>query len=913
MNSDKIIHSGTPHEGYVPHSGRYAYGSGEHPYQRDNSFLGQYYYYKRSGQFANDTEIAKAMGYSVQEFRDKRSVAVAEERAANQARAVELLNKQRNSGMTKPNISAIAREMGVPERTVNSWLKNVTETRAQKIQNTADMLKKHVDEKRYVDVGEGVENRLGIKRTQLTAAIEKLKEQGYHLENVYVEQVGTGKNTTISTLVAPDVTWAEANRNYDKIQLIDSYSIDDGRTFLNIEPPVSVSSKRVAVEYDSPKDGLIELRRGVDDISLGNASYAQVRIAVDDTHYLKGMAVYSDNLPDGVDIRVCSNKHPGTPLIAANPDDKQVAKVLKTNKENPFGATIKNEESLILAQRHYIGKDGKEHQSAINIVNEEGDIGKWSKTLSSQVLSKQPPSLAKKQLDITSTEQRAELDLLKTLNNPVVKQKLLDSFADDCDSKAVHLKAANLPRQASHFILPFTSVKENEVYAPNYDEGETVVLIRYPHGGKFEIPTLTVNNKNKEAKSTIGAAPDAIGINPKVAGKLSGADFDGDTVLVIPVNNKVKIKTSNDPAFKELQSFDPKESYPKYPGMKVMSEDYKQKQMGITTNLLADMTLQGAKPEEIVKVVKHSMVVIDAAKHELNWRQSEKDNDIQALKEKYQTGGASTIVTRAKSEQRVNERKELNNPSRMTPEQLADWKEGKKVYVETGKTYVDKTGKTVPRQMKSTKMAETDDAFTLTSGGSKENPGYPIEAVYAQHANTLKAMANEARRESRATTGSNRDPEAVKLYAKEVESLDAKLDRALKNKPLERQAQVIANKTIAIQMKENKDLSKDDKKRLKNQALSGARHKVGKEPYTIDITPDEWNAIQAGAVSKTKLEKILNNADMNQVKKYATPKKQTAMTPSEISMARSMLKSGFTQSEVAKKLGVSTTTIANNI
>lgn len=67
------------------------------------------------------------------------------------------------------------------------------------------------------------------------------------------------------------------------------------------------------------------------------------------------------------------------------------------------------------------------------------------------------------------------------------------------------------------------------MYAPNYKDGETVALIRYPHGGTFEIPILTVNNKQAEGKRVLGNTPaDAIGINSKVAGRLSGADFDGD-------------------------------------------------------------------------------------------------------------------------------------------------------------------------------------------------------------------------------------------------------------------------------------------------------------------------------------------------------------------------------------------------
>lgn len=914
---NELMHYGTPQH-YVNDpegSGRYRKGMGPHAFQRDNSLIGQYEHYKRSGAFANDTEIARAMGISTGDLRALKTNARVEKRAAERARAIELLNKQKESG-EKRNLSAIAREMyGDPkkESTVRALLNDVLNERAQVVQNTADLLKKNVDEKKYIDVGAGVENQLGISSEKLSAACKKLSEEGYHIENVYVEQVGTGKQTTIKALVGPECTWAEVNRNKDQIQLINGFSEDNGRTMLNIEPPVSVDSKRIKINYESPKDGVIELRRGVDDISLGNASYAQVRIAVDGTHYLKGMAMYSDDMPPGVDIMFNTNKHAGTPMMAPNKDDPQVLKMLKSNKENVFGATIKNAEDVILTQRYYIDENGKRKQSAINVINEQGDWERWSKTLSSQFLSKQSPVLAKRQLEITQTQQRAALEEIKSLTNPVVKQKLLDSFADDCDSKAVHLKAANLPRQANHVILPFPKMKENEIYAPNYNDGETVVLIRYPHGGKFEIPQLTVNNKNKEARSLIGNAPDAVGINPAVAKKLSGADFDGDTALVIPVNNRVKVQVDNRSAFRELQNFEPKEVYPGYPGMKKMSEQHKQREMGIVSNLITDMTLKGASPDEIVRAVKHSMVVIDAPKHGLNWKLSEQENNIKQLKDKYQTGGASTLISRSKSEERIPERKELRNTSRMTPEQLEDWNAGKKVYVDTNKTFVNKEGKVVERQTKSTKMYESDDAFKITSGGSKNNPGTQMEAIYAQHANVLKSLANEARAESRKIKGTPYNAEARKVYDSEVRSLDAKLDTAMKNKPLERQAQLIANKTISMQRKANPDMSKDEIKRLKNQALSGARNKVGKNPYSINITEKEWDAIQSGAISKSKLSAILDNANMDQVKKYATPKQQKTMTPANIARARALLNAGYTQAEVAKQLGVSTSTIANNI
>ncbi len=226
----------------------------------------------------------------------------------------------------------------------------------------------------------------------------------------------------------------------------------------------------------------------------------------------------------------------------------------------------------------------------------------------------------------------------------------------------MHLKATAFPRQKTHVLLPLTTIKDNEVYAPFYKNGEKIALIRYPHAGTFEIPILTVNNKNAEGKKMMGTTPlDAIGINSKTAGILSGADFDGDTVTTIPLSGKVKI-TSTRP-LDGLKNFDPKDAYPKREGMKIMSEKQKQIEMGVTSNLITDMTIKGATDKELARAVRHSMVVIDAVKHELDYKKSEQDDGVSALKKKYQrnidpetgaeTNGVSTLLSRAKSEQRV--------------------------------------------------------------------------------------------------------------------------------------------------------------------------------------------------------------------------------------------------------------------
>lgn len=137
-------------------------------------------------------------------------------------------------------------------------------------------------------------------------------------------------------------------------------------------------------------------------------------------------------------------------------------------------------------------------------------------------------------------------------------------FGDECDKSAYELRGAALPRQATKVILPVKSLKDNEIYAPQYENGEEVALVRYPCAGLFEIPILKVNNGNREGKKTVTpSAEDAVGINATVASQLSGADFDGDTVLVLPTRGQNII---NKPAYEELVKFDTKAAYPQQPG-----------------------------------------------------------------------------------------------------------------------------------------------------------------------------------------------------------------------------------------------------------------------------------------------------------------------------------------------------------
>ena len=895
------------------HSGRYPWGSGDNPYQRYADFLGNYDKLKEKG--LSQTEIAKSMGMTTSVLRAKISLANDEIRKERAAMAMKLKDK----GYSNP---AIAKRMNLPsESSVRSLLKPVSDQRAKQTENLMAVLKQTVEDGRYVDVGGGAELRLNVSEQKLKNACILLTEQGYTVHTFRTQQAGTPYKTTLKILTKDDVSKEEVRAHKGDVVIPNYYSEDHGFTLKPVEKPVPIDGSRIYIRYrdegGKDRDGTIELRRNVEDLDLHNALYAQVRIAVkqdpkgeEGTHYLKGVALYSDDVPDGYDIIFNTNKPRGTEIFGKT-TDTSVLKPIKADADptNPFGATIKDDKDLIRAQRHYIGEDGKEHLSALNIVNEEGNWGDWAKTLSSQFLGKQRPSLIKSQLKEAYDIRKEEYDEINALTNPIVKQKLMASFADDCDAAAVHLKGASMPRQRSQVILPMPWLKEDECYAPGYRDGERVVLIRYPHSGLFEIPELTVNNRDAKAQSILKhpdgqPALDAIGIHPSAAQKLSGADFDGDTVLVIPNNDRRVISR---PLTETLKNFDP-DMYQLPSDAPKVDKDHgfhKQREMGDVSNLITDMTIKGAEMPEIERAVKHSMVIIDAEKHHLDWRQSYKDNGIAELKTKYQGGpnkGASTLISKAKGQSHPNERKLITNPKMMTAEERERYYNGEKVYRETGRTHVNREGKTVVTKIASTKMAEAKDAFELSSGSIQET-------IYADFANRLKRLGNEARKTVIFTKADQYNPSARKAYATEVDSLKKKLYLAELNRPLERKAQLLMSQKLKAYLQDNPDLDHDEIKKLKGRFIKESRDAVDAHKAIIKIEPREWEAIQAHAITNTTLKKILNNADMDQVKQLAMPRSTPVMSNAKIARARSMLNQDRKIDEVAEALGVSVSTL----
>lgn len=947
MDDEEFLeHYGTPR-----HSGRYPWGSGEDPYQHTNDFLGRVEELKKSGWAETPENIKNTFGLTTTQYRTEKALATAERRALVVDRAKSL----REDGL---GYTEIGRQMGgVRESTVRSWLNSESENNMRKAQETADFLKKQVDKYGMVDIGNGVPQELNISKEKLAQAVYILQRDGYVQYGGRVPQVtNPGQQTTLKVLCKPGTEHKEIY-DYDKIHSINEYiSRDGGDTYeKKFTYPASLDSKRLKVRYAEDggvqKDGVIELRRNVSDLSLGESRYSQVRIMVDGTHYLKGMAVYGDDkdFPPGVDVIFNTNKHKGTP--ACGPDGNTVLKKIKNDPDNPFGSAIKD--ANLGGQYWYDSKTG-EHISGssdnpnkkLGLINkraDEGDWTEWKDALPSQFLSKQSKAMAEKQLGIAKANKMEEYAEICALQNPTVKKYYLHKFAESCDSAAIHLQAAALPGQKYHVILPMTSMGDTEVYAPNYADGTKLALVRFPHGGTFEIPILTVNNRNREGIRVIGKdAGDAIGINSKVAERLSGADFDGDTVMCIPTHDKAgKVKITSTPPLQGLVGFDnkavygatetsvdangKKHYYRNGNEYRVMSEHTKQLEMGKISNLITDMTLYGAKPEDMEKAVRHSMVIIDAEKHKLDYKASERDNDIAYLKKKYRGeggGGASTIVSKAKGEYDVPKRqgsprynikgKDWYDPSR--PEGALVWKTADDVNYtvkKTNKRTGEVTEVTKQHMQKSTNMAETDDAYTLVS-----KRRHPMELVYADYANSMKSLANEARKLEMSTGKIEYNKDAKAKYRAEYDSLMDKLNTAEKNAIRERSANLKAAATVkekqAAAKTAGSELSKKDVKKAGQQALTKYRQEVGsvsRRDRNIQITDKEWEAIQAGAVSETILKRILNNCDADSLRERAMPK-----TSKEINQAKQAqikaLSSSYTIAQIADKLGISTSTVS---
>jgi len=975
---DILQHYGVGHDENPPGrgSGRYPWGGGDKPFQRPKDFLQQVKRLEAMG--LSQMEIAQSVGIFTRDKRKPQGTGSPSRlktavRIAQHEEKLDLIRQCQALAKEGKGPTEIAKILDIPnESSVRGYLKEGAEERAANALSLANNIRSIVDAKGPIYVGEGVSYQLNVSEDRFKEALEILYFDGYEIRNGRVPQPTNPSHMTTTTVLAPPGTPDSIAYKPSEINFIqEDYISMDGKTLnKGFQYPASLDSSRLMVRYPKDggdlKDGLVELRPGVKDIYLGDGvHYSQVRILVDGTHYIKGMAAYGDpkDFPPGIDLIFNTSKPDGTPLMKTDPDGKQVLKDIGKDPNNPFESTIKERGG----QYTWTDDNGEEHLSLINKRADEGDWGEWSKKLPSQFLSKQPMPFVNRQLDISKKEARKELDDILSLTNDDVKKYLLDKYADSVDGQATDLYAASVNGQMYQVLLPINSLKDNEVYAPNYRDGETVSLVRFPHAGTFEIATLTVNNNNPEADRLITKqAKDAVGINSNNLKKLSGADCDGDTVMVLPHRDDVFIQSA--PTLPGLKQFDIELEYGDHPGNVHMKKGQQQQnQMGIVSNLITDMNAAGAPDEHKEWATKHSMVVIDAVKHGYDWKKSEIDNHIAELKALYQRkvdddgkehiGGASTIISRAGSDltlqgERKPGEKRVDPVTGKSKVVYIDPETGNKLFTvidepyrfymdpndrdangkkrkekdrrmfptDTPGVYRSRDGKTLlPKESlvlskeyhhhyDVAAMMNTDDAMTLVSADR-----HPVELTYARYANYLKDLSREARKISDSLVGIKYDPQANKAYASEVKSLNDKYAELEKKKPVEASALMEANTMIKAWYQDNPEATKEQTGKAKQRITSYCRQKRGLNgaENTLKITPKEWQAIQAGAISSSKLKKLLTRADMDVIREYATPKKGNKLTDAQINRIRNMraTNSKLTTADIAEALGVNVSTV----
>ncbi len=1011
-----LMHEGVGHDENPPGrgSGRYPFGSGERPHQRAWDLKARYAKLSKeidpdTGKKYTEKKIAELMGYTKQEWDKQKHEWVEAGNAAKLKAEKEIATAQVNSDQYeevmwyynhidpktgKPYKRAeIARILGINESSVRSIENTKTSMEDNQLFRAVEDLKKISEEKGFIDVGKGVELSLGVSPDRMQSVLEVLKNEGYSVEKIYIPQASNpNRETTMMVLCPPGMEGQAFKHRFEVKSVEDISGIDNVATQQGWQEPVKVDLNRVKILYDenggSTKDGMIEIRPGVEDLSLGNAKYGQVRIAVDcgkdGIRYIKGMAVYNPDLPEGKDILVNSNKSISDGVTKALKD-------YKAGTANPFGSTvvqtyIKDKDGNPVIDE----KTGKPKLSAIQFVGSptqdnhdmhvEGSWGDWSRNLPAQFLAKQSLPLVKQQLKLKSLDYESQYKDILSMDNVTVKKKLLIDFADACDGAAVDLKAAPLPGQGVHVLLQSNTLKDNEIYAPNYPSGTMVALVRFPHTGPFEIPVATVNNNDKESIKQIGKnAKDAICVSNAAAQKLSGADFDGDTCIVIPMTRKnveggfdkiVQIKAMD--ALPGLKNFNPTAEYgeKRYSGTKYHKMTTKEKgiEMGIVSNMITDMSAKGCENyDHIERAVKYSMVVIDAEKHKLNYKQAYKDYNIAELKDIYQhnadgSHGASSLLSRSKNTVEVPIRSEryLIDPATGEKQYLSPRKtekmERKRVKVEApegyrwvddngkahkskylkdengkdiyatiggkikqdkfGNYYYDKgtgkdakdiwvnTGNVKPIMQKIPQMEYYKDARSLLSDNPNE-----IEKTYADYANHMKTMANQARKEYKRLQIEEKqriDPVARKRYSEEVSSLEEKLRQADLNRPRERMAQLLTNSRVnaALADEPEKYDSTEEKKKLRDTILKQARIDCGAQKKRVTFTDSEWEAIQNHAVGETKLMKLLDNADSEEYTARALPR-QSKISDSKKALVSAYYRAGYTYEQIAAMTGVS--------
>ena len=85
---------------------------------------------------------------------------------------------------------------------------------------------------------------------------------------------------------------------------------------------------------------------------------------------------------------------------------------------------------------------------------------------------------------------------------------------------------------------------------------------------------------------------------------------------------------------------------------------------------------------------------------------------------------------------------------------------------------------------------------------------------------------------------------------------------------------------------------------------------MARRDRNIVITDREWEAIQAGAITESKLKRILNNTDADKLRERAMPKSTSTLSAAKVNKIKRMSDSNFTLAQIAEACGCSVSTVS---
>lgn len=83
-----------------------------------------------------------------------------------------------------------------------------------------EILKTQVAEKKFLDIGKKTADKLGVSKTKLVLAVDRLLGEGYTRYYLQVSQEGTNLRTHVKVLALPGTSYKEVHENLDKVQPI---------------------------------------------------------------------------------------------------------------------------------------------------------------------------------------------------------------------------------------------------------------------------------------------------------------------------------------------------------------------------------------------------------------------------------------------------------------------------------------------------------------------------------------------------------------------------------------------------------------------------------------------------------------------------------------------------------------------